>query len=260
MEGDLDVPETREFLLPLDRTTISDLGAPGRIVGRVLEGGRDFGVADVDITVMTPAPVSTLSDSNGNFSLTDVDTGLVEVRFERLGYLARTATVIVQPDRTLEIAATMSAQPIELDPIEVVVRSRALEQNGFYRRANTTWGSQLTRKDLDEIQPIFVSDIFRRLPGVRVEAGAIIGRRTAFGDRCELRLFLDGLPMGESILLTADTTADADALATPSAFFEFDNIPTDYLEAVEVYQGLGTPIQYGPACGVVLLWTRSSGR
>ena len=216
---------------------VGDLGSPGRIVGRVLEGGREFGVADVDITVMTSAPVSTLSDQNGNFSLTDVDTGLVEVRFERLGYLARTATVIVQPDRTLEIAATMSAQPIELDPIEVVVRSRALERNGFYRRIRSAAGSQFTRKEIEEINPILISDLFVRLPGVRLEGGVVVGRRAGFGGACQLRVFLDGLPMAD---------------------WNFDNVPPTNLEAIEVYQGLSVPIQYGPACGVVLFWTRTS--
>ena len=238
MEGDLDVPEDREFLLPLDRTVIGDLDAPGRIVGRVVEGGREYGVSSVDITVLTSTPVNTLSDPQGRFSLTDVEPGLVEVRFERLGYAARRATVIVQPDRTVEIAASMSARPIELDPIAVVVRPRVLEQNGFYQRALTSWGSQLTRKDLDSIDPIFISDLFRRLPGVRVEGGQVMGRSTGFGDVCQLRIFLDGLPMDG---------------------WDFDSIPPDFLEAMEVYQGLGTPIQYGPGCGVVLFWSRTGG-
>jgi hypothetical protein len=230
-----------------------------------LEGGREFGVSDVDITILTSPPVSIVSDPQGRFSLSDVETGLVEVRFERLGYATRRVTVIVQPDRTVEIAASISARPIELDPITVVVRSFALERNGFYRRSDTNWGSQLTRTDLDEINPTYVSDVFRRLPGVRVEAGAIIGRRTALqGEPCRLRIFLDGVPMGSSIFLTPDTTgpdglpSDENAPPTLMEIWQFDEIPADHLEAVEVYQGLGTPIQYGPACGVVLFWTRGA--
>ena len=81
-----------------------------------------------------------------------------------------------------------------------------------------------------EIDPLYISDIFRRLPGVRVENGQILGRRT-----CNLRVFLDGVPMEG---------------------WDFDSIPAEYLEGMEVYQGLAVPIQYGPSCGVVLLWTR----
>ena len=129
----------------------------------------------------------------------------------------------------------MSARPIELDPITVVVRSRALEVNGFYMRSRLGGGNRLTRADLMEIDPIYISDIFRRLPGVRVENGQILGRMTGFGQTCNLRIFLDGVPMEG---------------------WDFDSIPPEYLEGMEVYQGLAVPIQYGPACGVVLLWTR----
>ena len=41
--------------------------------------------------------------------------------------------------------------------------------------------------------------------------------------------------------------------------WDFDSIPPKYLEAMEVYQGLGTPIQYSPARGVVVLWSRVGG-
>jgi hypothetical protein len=236
MEGDLDIPDTRAFQLPLDRTTLGDPSAPGRIVGRVLEGGREFGVADVDITILTSPPVTTLSDSQGRFSLTDVETGLVEVRFERLGYAARTATVIVQPDKTIEIAASMSARPIELEAITVVVRSSALERNGFYQRANSSAGTQFSREDIGAMNPIYISDLMIRIPGVHMEGGVLLGRLTGFGGICEMRIFVDGLPMEG---------------------WDFDNLPPNNLEAMEVYQGLSVPIQYGPACGVVLFWTRN---
>ena len=65
----------------------------------------------------------------------------------------------------------MSAQPIELAPIEVTVRSAHLERNGFYRRSRL-WGKQFTRADLDEINPTRLSDILWRVPGVRVERRA----------------------------------------------------------------------------------------
>jgi len=237
IEAELLVPGDREVVIPLERTTTSDSEAPGRVVGQILEGGRESGVSDVLVTVLASTPVSTLSDPQGRFSLTGVETGLVEVQFERLGYVSRTATVIVQPDRTVEIAASMSARPIDLDPITVVVRSRALELNGFYLRDRVGGGTRLTREDLMVIDPLYISDIFRRIPGVRVENGQILGRRTGFDGNspCNLRVFLDGIAMEG---------------------WDFDSIPAEYLEGMEVYQGLAVPIQYGPGCGVVLLWTR----
>ena len=70
---------------------------------------------------------------------------------------------------------------------------------------------------------------------MRAEGGQILGRQTGFGNTCQLRIFVDGLP------------ADG---------WDIDSIPPEYLEAMEVYQGLAVPIQYGPSCGVVLIWLR----
>ena len=235
MEGVLLVPGVREVMIPLDQITLGNLQAPGRVVGRVMEGGREYGVSDVGITLLTSPPVSTLSDGQGRFSLTDVEPGLVEVRFERLGYAARTTTVIVQPDGTVEINASMSAQPIELEPIAVVVRSRRLERNGFYERGHL--GDQLTRSEIVALSPIVVSSLFRGLFRTSVMIRQrldgtpyLTGRRD-----CELRVYLDDFPMDD---------------------WDFDSIPPDWLEGMEVYQGLFVPPRYYPDCGVLLLWTK----
>ena len=42
-------------------------------------------------------------------------------------------------------------------------------------------------------------------------------------------------------------------------YWDLDNMDPESLEAVEVYRGIATPIQYQMglnSCGVVLLWTR----
>ena len=200
-----------------------------------MEGGREYGVSDVGITLLTSPPVSTLSDGQGRFSLTDVEPGLVEVRFERLGYAARTATVIVQPDGTVEINASMSAQPIELEPIAVVVRSRRLERNGFYERGHL--GDQLTRSEIVALSPIVVSSLFRGLFRTSVMIRQRLDGTPYLTGRqnCELRVYLDDFPMDD---------------------WDFDSIPPDWLEGMEVYQGLFVPPRYYPDCGVLLLWTK----
>ena len=38
---------------------------------------------------------------------------------------------------------------------------------------------------------------------------------------------------------------------------DLDRFPLNWIEAMEVYHGISTPIQYGfNSCGVVLIWTR----
>ena len=239
--GELPVPWNEDFLILLDRDPTYDLLVPGRVVGRVTEEGRNRGVSDVEVTVLSPARAGTVTDGRGRFDLRDLEPGLREVQFTHLGYASRTTTLIVQPGRTVEINASMSAQPIELEPIEVTVRSAYLERNGFYRRSRL-WGKQFTRTDLDEINPTYLSDVFWRIPGVRVErrgfdAVAVSGRVTSlsFGS-CVLPVYVDGV-----------RSFDAD----------LDRFPPEWIGAMEVYHGISTPIEYGfQSCGVVLIWTR----
>ena len=123
LEGALEVPGSGHFVILLYRSLLNDPNALGRITGRVMEEGVNRGLSDVEITLLRPPQVGTLSDGQGRFTLTGVVPGLVELRFVHLGYAPRTATLIVQPGESVEIAAEMSTQPIELEAIEVTVRS-----------------------------------------------------------------------------------------------------------------------------------------
>ena len=138
----------------------------------------------------------------------------------------------------------MAIQPIELEPVEVTIRSLDLERSGFYDRAARGFGTHFTPGDLERMQPVLLSDALRgRVPGVRVVQSVIggqsylVGRGRSFtrGD-CVLPVWIDGVR-------SFDT--------------DIDQISPGSIAAVEVYQGPGTPPQYGfDACGAVLLWTR----
>ena len=78
---------------------------------------------------------------------------------------------MIEPGRTVEVVAALSLQPVELEPISVSVGSGYLERSGFYRRARSAWGTQLTRQDLEVIEPEQVSDLLWRAPGVAAERG-----------------------------------------------------------------------------------------
>ena len=217
---------------------------PGRVTGRVTAEYGNRGLSDVEITLLGHTRVSTLSDGRGRFNLTDVEPGLVEIEFTRLGYAPRTAQFVVYAGRVVELSATMSTQPIELEAIEVTVRSRFLERNGFYRRMEGGWGKQFTQKDLEAIDPMYISDVIRRVAGLTVRhrnrggAVAVSGRGIGFsGGGCVLPVYVDGI-----------------RIANP----DLDQYPPEWIEAMEIYRGVGTPFEYGMlnSCGVVLIWTR----
>lgn len=254
LEGELPVPWDAEFLFLLHRPAGSEPLGLGRIFGRVTDEGGIDGLSDVEITVMVDTPVRTLSNPQGRFALTGLQPNEMKVRFSRLGYAPRTTNVRVEPGKTMEVRVSMSTRPIELEPIVVTVGSAYLDRTGFFRRARTAWGSRFTRHDVELIAPKVASDLLTRVPGVTVgvtsmharPATEIVSRRRidiGDGGSCHLRPYLDGVPMFD---------------------WDFDLLRPEDIEGLEVYQGLGAPIEYRNLvdpdgtfpCGVVLIWTR----
>jgi len=224
--------------------SVGEPGDPGRIIGRVVdEAAANRGLSDVEVTVLGPNRAGTVTDPRGRFTLGDVEPGSVEVQFMRLGYAPRTTTMTVLSGRTVEVNAQMSTQPIELDGIEVTVRSAYLEQKGIYQRTQR-FGKQFTSEDMETLNAITVSDILWRVPGVSSRMGLngaqalnTRSRTTSQAQGCVMPVYLDDIRMFE---------------------FDINLISTWSLDAVEVYTGIDTPAQYGGlgACGVILLWTK----
>ena len=247
LEGQLEVPGNPKFLVLLTPAVVDDPLAPGRVIGLVTDEGGNRGLSDVDITVVGHQ-ARAFSNPTGRFDLRGLEPGLTEIRFTRLGYAPRTATLIVHPGRTLDLSATMFTEPIELEPIEVTVRSRLLEQNGFYRRALASLGRQFTRQNMEDLNSVVVSDVVRRVGGLQLLPDPQDPNRIYANSRrsssftlgaCRLPVYIDGVEQSDD---------------------DLNQIDLSQIEAMEVYDGVNMPVQYSSArnsCGVVLIWTRS---
>lgn len=148
-------------------------------------------------------------------------------------------------------------QAVQLSALDITVTQRArwLELQGFYDRRDRGGisGHFLDRDLIERRRPTVITDLLHELPGVRVlhiEPGRLtvmFSRTINLGPRngCEPALHIDGT-----------------RYQSPGSGFEVDNfnpISVAQLEAVEVYVGAATPIQYQHPCGVVLFWTRRGG-
>lgn len=264
--GSIEVGEGARFVVPLIPADVPDPTAPGQVLGRVIDAGTRLGLPDVQITVLGTT-TGTLSGGGGGFSLRGVEPGLRRVRLERIGYGTETVMVVVQPGAAVEVAVSMSIQAIELDAVDVMV-STAFDRRSFDVRARLGWGTHYSPEEIDRIQPQRVSDLLRaRVRGVttvtdylgtrvvsrrsvsamtdtlqaarRLGAGADSADIRAFmsgAQYCSLAIYLDGMPLVD---------------------FDIDSLDPRSIEAVEVYHGQGTPIQYmANRCGAVLIWTR----
>jgi hypothetical protein len=251
VDGELPVPYGGDFLLLLEPLVQDEAETVGRIVGRVVDEVTGQGMPNVDVQLGGAAPRGVISGPDGRFALAGLEPGTAEMTFSHLGYGTRTTAVVIEAGQVLEVRASLTMEPIELEPIEVRVGSRYLDRSGFYRRSSLAMGTQLNRRDLDEIDPLRMADIIQRVPGVTTVAER--GRTRVLSTRatnridqpdgCRLRLYLDGVAMHE---------------------WDIEFLHPNDLEGVEIYHGANTPVEYQHLvdpdgvypCGVVLIWTR----
>jgi hypothetical protein len=257
-EGELLVPGEPELALLLSPSDLDDSTTPGQVEGRIADDSGDW-LRNVEVRVAGRELARTLSNGSGRFVLRGVEPGLHELRFALLGHEERSVMMVVHPNRTTLVDATLSTRPIELAPIEVAVLSSSLDRSGFYRRERMGFGSHFDRRDIERTGAWVLHEIVRRAAGVAVvqagfdehiavsrrSLGAGASFRTDVGDigttgPCALKVFFNGVPTFEG---------------------DLDWINLDQVEAVEVYNSpVNVPVEYNiegmNQCGVILVWTR----
>ena len=167
----------------------------------------------------------------------------------------------------LSLELDLAVEPIELDPIEVSVEAREmdLEMSGFYDRRGSTSGAFITRERIEERAPLYTSDLFRGIAGVKVVGGLGMGTQNAVvlaGSRalsfnsnpgeCSPAVWIDGQMVHQGSSGPGDQgPAFLDQLIQP-----------DRVAGVEIYNSPSSvPVQYNlfAACGVIVFWTRHGG-
>jgi hypothetical protein len=179
---------------------------------------------------------------DGRFELVDIPPGKTTIVVRRLGFQPRTYAV------QLRVGATRAFLPVVLDPMpaeleKVIVMARVAESGGrlkeFYeRRARNAWGSFIERDQIERRNPVWMSDMLRMIPGVRVLPGPY-GRQVVRLRGCRPTLFLDGMALRNTEL---------DEVVVPSE-----------VAGIEVYRSsAGLPPQFMDmtGCGAIVVWTR----
>lgn len=217
----------------------------GVISGRVVDQATGEPISTAEVG-MDGSEVRAVTDEDGAFLLEGVSGGTHVLRVRHLGYGERTDSVHMPPRALLEVTIALSAAPVELDALVVVVRSPVLSRNGFYARQEQGYGGHfLDRMQIEERNPTSVTDLFRDVPGLRVVYGGIYGgrifinQRATFADDgrpgCEPGLWLDGIR---------------------STMNSYDLMRAEELEGIEVYAGGSAPGKFIDICGTVVIWTR----
>ncbi len=192
------------------------------------------------------SPLRIETDDRGEFRLGKVPAGELTLAVRRLGFQPDTVKLMVMAGQTVPLEMTIHRLPLQLQPVLVYGRRNLTgRMAGFYSRKDRGIGHFVTREEIERRNPPNVTDMFRMIPGARVESrgpGRTIVRFR--GSQCAPLTWLDGTPLfaGE---------------------FDLDAISPRSLEGMEIYSGpssvptefLGTR-SISSSCGTIILWSR----
>ncbi|MDE2981640.1 MAG: carboxypeptidase regulatory-like domain-containing protein [Gemmatimonadota bacterium] len=253
LDGDLTIDRPGEFVLSMTPIEDPNEGMITGIVGVVTDQVTGDPISEVVVNVPGVGRATT-TNADGRFRLPDLFPGRHEVAFSHLGYRQRSETLDVQAGHATRVQVVLTIDAIALDPIEVAVdrRDRNLENAGFYQREEAGWGHFVDRDDIENWNPLRITDALMRAPGVttvmdpRMPSRQYLAFRKG-GATCFPAVYLDGIRIG-----SGRGPAEINDILNPVV-----------VAGIEVYRRLGgMPPQYsglGSDCGVVLIWLRRGG-
>jgi hypothetical protein len=221
--------------------------ATGSVRGSIsARGGPALGGAQLRIRVGTfTSAVTTESDDEGAFSFGRVPVGDAWLLARRIGYRPDSIRVRVAPGDPTTASLSLERLAVELSTVNIVGRREVSgPMAGFYKRMQNGGGRFFTFADLDRRNAVNMTDVFRMVPGMRIETRGMQNSVRIRGSRCAPLVWLDNQPLyaGE---------VDLDAF-DPRSF-----------EGIEIYSGAASvPVEFqgnqrmSSACGTIVLWSR----
>ena len=192
------------------------------------------------------------TNASGEFTMRGLPSGTRLLLARHLGYVVETVPVNLTSHETQHVALTLPKFVPMMDPVLVTARrSAALDQVGFGQRSRGGTGYFLGPDRLKNMHPLYLTDILRQVPGLRVvhtpTGDRIVSLRSTglslnprSGGGC-VQFFVDDMPFTEF---------------QPGEINSF--VTGGEVVAVEVYQGMA-PAEYtrgGGSCTTIVLWTR----
>ena len=199
---------------------------------------------------LTGTDIVAMTNEKGEFAMQNLPSGTRLLLARHLGFTAETAPVELSSRQPQRVTMKLSKFVAMMDPVLVTARrTAALDKVGFNQRRKSGFGHYIGPEQLQRMRPSNLTDILRRVPGLRVistPTGDVVassrGATSLFGGSACVQYYVDDAPWQSF---------------TPGDVNEFVN--GGEVVAIEVYQGAGVPPQYQRAladCVTILVWTR----
>ena len=223
-------------VVAIDTTATAPLLTGTATVSGTVRGPSGQPLADAQVRVRDAAGVAR-TDSSGRFILTSQPAGTQLLETRRVGYLLGQVPVELRSGRTTETVVTL-VRIVNLD--SVLVTARRARYPEFERQRRLGFGRYFDESDIEKRHPPETSDLFRMLPGFRVQGfgldACIVSTRGIVSLRggCSTNVVINGIQHQEINLLDPQS-----------------------IGAIEAYPGpAGAPMQYDSACGVIVIWMK----
>lgn len=239
-----------------------------RIFGRVVEEESGTPIPGVDLTIRGSEGRfirSAVTDDVGSFEVLVQNVDAVKIYASRLGYMDNTTPVLHFDGHDFyQVEIRLDPEALLLAPLEVIARSEATQSPllaNFRQRLASGSGYYITRTDVEQRNPMHVTDLLRDIPGVNLQSSGRGSQRTVRMSRassrdCPVQVYVDGFLLTRSIPTSTGWSAETftiDDVVSPSS-----------IEGIEVYRGPSTvPPEFlgpGASCGVIAIWTRRGDR
>lgn len=234
-----------------------------KLEGRVIDNDTEAPITGASVTISAPdgdVIGQVVTDNAGVFRFALQEHGGIQLQAMRLGYQHNITPVLwTDGHDSINVEIRLDPEAILIAPLEVTAWSRRVQPSpvlaDFRHRQELGLGHFITREDIERIQPVLVTDLLARVPGVTLASNGSGLRRGVFmsrairavGRSCPAQVFVDGM-----LLNTGGGPAIVDDAVTPGG-----------VEGIEVYNGLGTvPAPFlnpDSRCGVIAIWTRRGG-
>jgi hypothetical protein len=166
------------FALTMGANAIAQNQSGGTISGVVRDvGGNPIGDAEV---YAFPEKNRAKTDSAGKFSIPGLPSGFYHIRVRRIGFRPIEVTTDLNESGHVDLKIELAARPALLDSVIVQADGKCatISFTGFNCRKQRGKGLYLTDDDLADKGAIDLGEVFRDVPGFRLE-----NRQTRYGSR-----------------------------------------------------------------------------
>src|SRR5689334_13250405 len=213
----------------------------------VLEGSTTNAGSRVELV---GTDVVAMTNEKGQFTMRNLPSGSHVLLARHLGFGAETVPVDLSSREPKQVTIKLPKFVATIEPVVVTAkRAASLDKVGFTTRQKGAMGYFIGPDRLERMQPNYLTDILRTVPGLQVSYGpqgeevtSTRGVSSLSGGSC-VQYYVDDMPW-QSLM--------------PGDVNQFVN--GREVVGVEVYNGPGTPAQYSRPgqgdCTTIVVWTK----